>query len=89
MAHHRQAIKRHRNSLKNRVRNVSTKSNIKSTTGKALTLAKDKKKDEVTKILSDLYSKIDKAVKSGVLHKKNAARRKSRISKALQVSLKA
>lgn len=88
MAHHRQAIKRYRNSLENHTRNVSVKSAIKSCSAKLVTLSKEKKSDEAKKILSELYSQIDKAVKYGVLHRKNADRRKSRISKALQVSLK-
>ena len=83
MAHHRQRIKRYRNSVKNRTRNMAKKSEIKTFSGKVLTLGKEKKKDEAQKALAELYSSIDKAVKYGVLHKKNAARRKSRISKAL------
>ena len=83
MAHHRQRIKRYRNSVKNRTRNMAKKSEIKTFSVKVMTLGKEKKKDEAQKALAELYSSIDKAVKYGVLHKKNAARRKSRISKAL------
>jgi len=38
-------------------------------------------KEETFKILSNLYSILDKAVKKNVLHKNNAARKKSRISR--------
>lgn len=89
MAHHRQRIKRYRQSVENRARNLASKSAIKTCSAKVITLAKEKKKDEAEKILSELYSKIDKAVKYGVLHKKNAARRKSRIHKALHLALSA
>ena len=42
---------------------------------------KDKKKLEISNILKNLYSIIDKAVKKGVLHKNTAARKKSRVGK--------
>ena len=38
-----------------------------------------KLKEETTKILNNLYSIIDKAVKKNVLHQNNAARKKSRV----------
>ena len=38
-----------------------------------------KLKEETNKILNNLYSIIDKAVKKNVLHKNNAARKKSRV----------
>jgi len=83
MAHHRQVIKRYRQSLKNHARNVFAKSSLKTASAKLLTLAKEKKKIEVEKALAVVYSLIDKAVKYGVLHKNNAARRKSRITHAV------
>ena len=89
MAHHRQRIKRYRNSLKNRTRNLANKSVIKTVLTKVEASGKDKKKEEAQKSLTELYSAIDKAVKYGVLHKKNAARKKSRASKALQTALSA
>jgi small subunit ribosomal protein S20 len=38
-------------------------------------------KTETTKVLVNLYSIIDKAVKKGVIHKNTAARKKSRVGK--------
>lgn len=89
MAHHRQRIKRYRQSVENRARNLASKGAIKTFSAKVITLGKEKKKDEAEKILSELYSKIDKAVKYGVLHKRSAARKKSRIQKALHLALSA
>lgn len=39
---------------------------------------------EVQVRMSEAYSKIDKAVKRGVLHPNNGARKKSRLSQALK-----
>ncbi len=87
MAHRRQRIKRYRKSLENHARNISNKRAIKTAAANVLIVGREKKSDEAQKILSDIYSKIDKAVKYGVLHKRTAARKKSRITKALQTAL--
>lgn len=86
MAHSRQALKRLRTSNLKQAKNKSAKKSIKTTTAKLLETAKEKKKDETQKLLSEIYSKIDKAVKQGILHKKTAARKKSRISKVVASS---
>jgi small subunit ribosomal protein S20 len=39
-------------------------------------------KKESSKLVNNLYSVIDKAVKKGVVHKNNAARKKSKIAKS-------
>ncbi len=82
MAHTRQALKRLRTNEEKHLRNRSVKSSIKTTAGKVVAASTEKKKDEASKLLSDAYSQIDKAVKYGVLHKKTAARKKSRLSQA-------
>jgi len=83
MAQSRQAIKRHRNSVRKQVQNKSVKSAIKTSVAKVYSAAKEQKKEEVNKLLSEIFSKIDKAFKYGVLHKNLAARKKSRITKAV------
>lgn len=40
--------------------------------------------EEVQRCMSAAYSKIDKAVKRGVLHPNNGARKKSRLAKVLK-----
>jgi small subunit ribosomal protein S20 len=40
-----------------------------------------KLKAEATKVITNLYSIIDKAVKKGVIHRNTAARKKSRVGK--------
>lgn len=41
-------------------------------------------KTQVDQALAAAYSKIDKAVKRGVLHKNNGARKKARLAKAVK-----
>lgn len=41
-------------------------------------------KQEVQQRMSEAYSKIDRAVKRGVLHRNNGARKKSRLAKRLK-----
>lgn len=40
--------------------------------------------EEVNQKLSEAYSKIDKAVKRGVVHRNTASRRKARLAKAFK-----
>ena len=73
------AMKRHRQSLKRRLRNKAKKSAIKTLTKKAVALAAEGKREEALKIMTDAQSLIDKAAKGSTLHKNAAARRKSRL----------
>nr|UEQ11902.1 ribosomal protein S20 [Kumanoa mahlacensis] len=73
---------------RNNCRNKTYQSMIKTLTKKYLTSinTNEQKKDvEYLKIsLNNLYSKIDKAIKKGVFHPNNGARKKSSLSKALK-----
>ncbi|MER3443459.1 30S ribosomal protein S20 [Calidithermus terrae] len=73
------AMKRHRQSLKRRALNRSKKATIKTVTKKALTLAQSGNAEEATKVMRYAESLIDKASKGSTLHKRAAARRKSRL----------
>lgn len=44
--------------------------------------------EETIKIMNNLYSMIDKAVKKGILHKNTAARKKSKVVKIFQCNIK-
>ena len=72
-------LKRHRQSLKRRARNKAKMSTIKTITKKALTLAKEGNSAEATNTMRYAESLIDKAAKGSTLHKRAAARRKSRL----------
>lgn len=77
--------------LRNRIENKRYSSTTKSLTKLFLNTVneinnenditkKQQLKTQLFKVLSDTYSIIDKSVKKGVLHKNNAARKKSKIN---------
>ena len=66
----------------NHLRNVSTKSKIKTLTKKTK-LAIDNKSEDAATYMSEAFSTIDKAVKRGIIHPNQAARRKSRLAKKM------
>lgn len=73
------AIKRVDITERNRTRNRQWRSAIRSARNEVAEAAKLGKAKETTKALSEAYSKIDRAVAKGILHKNTAARRKSRL----------
>ena len=79
MANHKSAIKRARQNEIRRVRNKATKARIKGVT-KSVHLAAGSG-DDAADALNSAKSVIDNAVKKGVIHKKAAARKISRLSK--------
>lgn len=68
---------------RNRVKNVAFKTSIKTAIKKVLEFAKAGDKDALTSALSRAYQLCDKAVSKGVLHKNTAARKKSRLTLAV------
>jgi small subunit ribosomal protein S20 len=82
MANIKSAEKRVRIAAKNNLRNKAVKSNLKTTLKKAdAALAA---KDGTTKeAVMAAVKKLDQAVTKGVLHKNNAARKKSKLVKLL------
>ena len=81
MANHKSALKRARQNEKRRLRNKSVKTRVKNIV-KSVRLAVDEKsKEEALQELNNAKSIIDKAAKKGVIHKKTAARKISRLSK--------
>lgn len=76
MAITKSAKKAHRASLRKRVFNVRRK--------RVLTVAvKDARKEMTTEALAKAYQAIDKAAKRGIIKKNTAARKKSRLAKAV------
>ncbi len=91
MANTKSALKRIRVAERNRLRNKAYKSAVKTLTKRyheALETHAASPSDEsgkqVQERMSAAVSKIDKAVKRGVLHKNAGARRKSQLSRALK-----
>jgi len=81
LANHKSALKRAMQNEIRRMRNKSTKTSIKKVT-KELRLSLSEDSGEMTlKKLNTAQSLIDKAAKKGVIHKKTASRKISRLSK--------
>ena len=83
MANIKSAIKRVLVAKRNEERNVAFKSSIKTAVKKALELATSEDKEALNKALSKVYQLCDKAVSKGILHKNTAARKKSRLTLAI------
>lgn len=82
MANHPSAAKRHRQSEKKRIRNSAYKSTIRSSIRDLREKIKDGKTDEAQAALSTTVKLLDGAVTRGVLHRKSASRRVSRLTVA-------
>ena len=82
MANIKSAQKRVLVAKRNTERNVAFKSSIKTAVKKALSLVNGDEK-ELQAALSKVYQLCDKAVGKGILHKNTAARKKSRLTKAI------
>ena len=83
MANIKSQIKRNRQNEKRRVRNKGVRSEMKTRTKQAVA-AIDEKSSDVEDRARDAIRSIDKAAKKGVIHKNQAARRKSRLAKRAQ-----
>ena len=80
MDRHPQQIKRERQDIKRRSRNVSNMSRLRTQIKTVLELTdKEKAQEEYSKAVSF----IDKAAGKGLIHKNTAARRKSQITRHL------
>ena len=79
---HKSAQKRHRQSLKRRMINRSRKSTIKTFTKKAV-VAAGAGAENIAELQRKAESLIDKAAKGSTLHKNTAARKKSRLARAI------
>ena len=80
MANIHSAIKRNRSSKRRAVRNQTARSKARSAVKDARGAIASG--EDVTKHVSAAASALDKAAEKGTLHKRNAARRKSRLMKA-------
>nr|YP_010904073.1 ribosomal protein S20 [Caulacanthus ustulatus]WCH57324.1 ribosomal protein S20 [Caulacanthus ustulatus] len=81
------AAKKNQISIRNRLRNRIHKSTIKTLTKKYRASLKNFTNSDYEYALSnlaDVYSKIDKAIKRGVIHKNSGARKKSSLARAMK-----
>jgi small subunit ribosomal protein S20 len=75
-------IKRNKQNEKRRVRNKAVRSELKTRT-KAATVAAEQGDENLDELTRLAIVRIDKAAAKGVIHKNQAARRKSRLVKNL------
>ena len=78
------AAKRMRQEKKRRMRNRIYKKRIKTAYKKVLSLIEEGNKEILKQAFSEFQSICDKAVKKHVIHKNNAARKKSRLYKKIK-----
>ncbi|MDH3345210.1 MAG: 30S ribosomal protein S20 [Desulfobacteraceae bacterium] len=81
MANHKSALKRARQNEERRIRNKSTKTRIKNIVKDVRLAVGEKSKESALTKLDTAKSVIDNAAKKGVIHKKSASRKISRLSK--------
>jgi len=87
VANHKSAEKRARQNEKKRVRNKAVKTRVKHANKEVrLTSGQASKEDALAK-LKTAQSIIDKACKKGVIHKKTAARKISRLTRLVNAIL--
>jgi small subunit ribosomal protein S20 len=89
MARNPSAMKQNRQSIKARAQNRAKKSTIRTFTKKAVEAAKAGSTDEAIKFQQTAASLVDKAAKGSTLHKRTAARKKSRLAKSLNKVMQA
>ena len=80
MPNTKSAERRMRNSARKQLHNRSIKSRLRTLEKRYLQVLTDGKKDEAATSLKAISSAFDKAVKSGVVHRATADRKKSRLA---------
>jgi len=81
LANHKSALKRARQNKLSRLRNKAVKTRVKSIVKDVRVSVEESSNGDVMAQLNAAQSHIDKASKKGVIHKKTAARKISRLSK--------
>ena len=84
MANIKSQIKRNRQNEKARLRNKSVKSSLKTVIRKLNEASEAGNTETATALLRDASRQLDKAASKGVIHKNQAANRKSAIAKRVQ-----
>jgi small subunit ribosomal protein S20 len=83
LAYHKSALKRARQNEDKRLRNKSVKTSVKNIVKEVRLAASETSKEAGLKKLDTAKSKIDKAAKKKVIHRKTASRKISRLSKLI------
>jgi len=83
LANIKSAIKRNRQNEKRRVQNRIVRGSTRTQVKKAKEAIGEENKDTALLEVQEAVKKLDRAAAKGVIHKNNAARRKSRLFKQL------
>jgi len=81
LANHKSALKRARQSETKRLRNKGNKTRVKNVIKEVRSAVAQNTGDQAVATLKAAKSAIDKAAKKGVIHKRTAGRKISRLSK--------
>jgi len=81
MAHHKSAIRQERRSLRRKAVNTRNTSALRSRMKKLREAVQNKDQETARKLLPQVFSSIDQAVKKGTIHKNTGSRYKSRLSR--------
>jgi small subunit ribosomal protein S20 len=81
LATHKSAEKRDRQNKKNRQRNIAAKSALKTKIKSVVTSVESKNKEISANALKAVIPALNKAASKGLIHKKNASRKISRLTK--------
>ncbi|RKX78883.1 MAG: 30S ribosomal protein S20 [Spirochaetes bacterium] len=77
------AAKRHRQSETKRLRNRAVRSRVRTEIKKFIIASKEGRRETLEEQFRKIVSLLDKAAGKGVIHRNNAARKKSRLQKYL------
>jgi len=86
MPNTKSAKRRMRGSIRKQLQNRTVKSRLHTLEKSYVTLLTTGKKAEATTALRNLTSALDKAAKTGVIHKSTASRKKSRLNLRLNAA---
>lgn len=87
MANHKSAIKRARQNEIRRLRNKSTKTRVKNVIKDMNLAAGESSQQQAVQKFTAAQSALDKAAQKGVIHKKTASRKISRMTKKLHAAI--
>jgi len=86
MANHPSALKRQRQDKKRRLRNKSYRSTINTSVKKIFSSVDEKDIDGAQQYYKQAVARLDSAVNKGILHRKTASRRISRLTKKVSAA---
>ncbi|MDR3319916.1 MAG: 30S ribosomal protein S20 [Desulfovibrio sp.] len=83
MANHKSAVKRHKQSLNRAARNKAARTRVKNSVKAVHSAVQNKDRAGAESLLSTAASVLAKAARKDALHRRKAARKLSRLSKAV------